>query len=187
MTASSPPARSTTRRPRPPTRGSAIGVGDRVATRRNDPTLGVANRDTWLVTDVQPDGSLRVTQDRQEGVTPGNRVGDETHNLPADYVRRHVELAYASTVYGVQGDTTHAAHTAIGEHTSAASAYVAMTRGRDTNIAHLLADSVDDAREQWIAVFGRDRADLGPAHAAELAAAEGVPLRRAPPGRGGVA
>ena len=47
-----------------------------------------------------------------------------------------------------------------------------MTRGRQTNIAHLVADSVDDAREQWIAVFARDRADLGPAHAAERAAAE---------------
>ena len=45
-----------------------------------------------------------------------------------------------------------------------------MTRGRETNIAHLLADSVDDAREQWIAVFGRDRADLGPSHARDVAA-----------------
>ena len=36
----------------------------------------------------------------------------------------------------------------------------------------LVADSVEDAREQWVAVFARDRADLGPAHAATLAAAE---------------
>ncbi|WP_448640187.1 hypothetical protein [Geodermatophilus sp. URMC 63] len=34
-------------------------------------------------------------------------------------------------------------------------------------------------RSQWIGVFGRDRADLGPAHAAELAAAEAA--RYAPP------
>ena len=58
----------------------------------------------------------------------------------------------------------------LGEHTSAASAYVAMTRGRDNNIAHLVAEDVDDARRQWEEVFGRDRADLGPAAAAEQAA-----------------
>ncbi|WP_028645074.1 hypothetical protein [Nocardioides sp. URHA0020] len=45
-----------------------------------------------------------------------------------------------------------------------------MTRGRERNVAHLVAESTDDARNQWIAVFGRDRADLGPAHVAQLAA-----------------
>ena len=47
-----------------------------------------------------------------------------------------------------------------------------MTRGRDTNTAHLVAEDLDDARQQWAAAFSRDRADLGPAHAAGLAAAE---------------
>jgi hypothetical protein len=60
----------------------------------------------------------------------------------------------------------------IGEHTGAASAYVGMTRGRTGNTAHLVAVDLADAREQWIAVFARDRADLGPAHAAHQAAAE---------------
>jgi hypothetical protein len=45
-----------------------------------------------------------------------------------------------------------------------------MTRARHRNRAHLVAESVDDARRQWIEVFGRDRADLGPAHAADVAA-----------------
>ena len=58
----------------------------------------------------------------------------------------------------------------LGEHTSAASAYVAMTRGRHNNVAHLVADDDDDARRQWEQVFARDRADLGPAAAAEQAA-----------------
>lgn len=35
----------------------------------------------------------------------------------------HVELAYATAVYGAQGETTHAAHLVLGEHTGAASAY----------------------------------------------------------------
>jgi hypothetical protein len=47
-----------------------------------------------------------------------------------------------------------------------------MTRGREANTAHLIAADLADAREQWIAVFTRDRADLGPAHAGQLAAAE---------------
>lgn len=73
-------------------------------------------------------------------------------------------------MYGAQGETVPSGHLLLGEHTGAASAYVAMTRGRDHNTAHLVADSVEDARGQWVEVFARDRADLGPAHAAQLAA-----------------
>ncbi|PZS14678.1 MAG: TrwC relaxase, partial [Pseudonocardiales bacterium] len=133
--------------------GERIGVGDRVATRRNDSTLRVANRDQWTVSAVHPDGTIAVA----------GESGERT--LPPDYVRAHLQLAYASTIHGVQGDTTSAAQVVIGEHTSAAGAYVAMTRGRETNSAHLIAGDLDDARQQWFAVFGRDRADLGPAHA----------------------
>ena len=53
----------------------------------------------------------------------------------------------------------------IGDSTGAAAAYVAMTRGRQSNIAHLVAESSEYARKLWAAVFSRDRADLGPAHA----------------------
>ena len=35
-----------------------------------------------------------------------------------------------------------------------------------------MAADLAEARQQWMAVFGRDRADLGPGHAAQLAAAE---------------
>ena len=58
----------------------------------------------------------------------------------------------------------------MGERTSAASAYVGMTRGRHDNVAHLVATDVDDARRQWEATFSRDRADLGPTVAAQRAA-----------------
>ena len=139
--------------------GERIGVGDQIATRRNDRDTDVANRDTWTVTGLRT-GALVVAGSR------GERV------LPAAYVRDHVELAYASTVYGAQAATTDAAHLVVGEHTGAAAAYVAMTRGRDSNTAHLVADTPQAARDQWIEVFSRDRADLGPAHAARLAAQE---------------
>jgi hypothetical protein len=142
------------------TAGERVGVGDRVATRRNDRGLDVANRETCTITRTSADGYLTVT----------GRGGPRS--LPATYVRENVELAYASTVYGAQGETVHRAHLVVGEHTSAAAAYVALTRGRAANTAHLIAESVEQARDQWIEAFGRDRADLGPAHAAELAATE---------------
>ena len=41
-------------------RGEQIGIGDRIATRRNDPILGVSNRQTWTVTGIGDDGSLVV-------------------------------------------------------------------------------------------------------------------------------
>jgi hypothetical protein len=163
--------------------GQPIGAGDRVVTRRNDRQLDVANRDTWTVLEVGRRGSLLVTPaaastgDVAGGVTPGDvrpRV------LPDDYVTAHVELAYATTAHGVQGETVTSAHVVIGEHTGAASAYVGMTRGRQANTAHLVGADVPEAREQWIAVFARDRADLGPAHAARRAAAD---LARYAPGR----
>jgi exodeoxyribonuclease V alpha subunit len=125
--------------------GQRIGAGDRITTRRNHRGLDVANRDTWTITGVDRHG---------------------------DYVRRHVELAYAATIHAVQGDTANSGHLVLGEHTGAAAAYVGMTRGRTNNTAHLVADTLDQAREQWITAFSHDRADLGPAHAADLAAAE---------------
>jgi ATP-dependent exoDNAse (exonuclease V) alpha subunit len=167
--------------------GERIGVGDRIATRRNDGGLGVANRDAWIVTAIDDHGQLSivpgdVTPDdgNHDNVTPGGggmhgnftRLPVRPRVLPADYVARFVELAYASTAYGVQGDTVSAAHLVVGERTGAAAAYVGMTRGRHSNTAHLVAEDLADAREQWIAVFARGRADLGPAHAAELAARE---------------
>jgi hypothetical protein len=121
----------------------------------------VANRDTWTLTGIAEDGTATLT-----GSTGQQAV------LPPSYVRQHVELAYASTSYGAQGETTSVGHLLLGEHTGAAGAYVGMTRGRDTNIAHLVAESIQDARAQWVGAFSRDRADLGPAHAARLAAGE---------------
>jgi ATP-dependent exoDNAse (exonuclease V) alpha subunit len=138
--------------------GEDLAVGDQVITRRNDWQLGVANREAWWVRAVNPDGSLRV----------GRYGGDTT--LPSSYVQRFVDLGYATTAHGAQGHTVEKAHLALSEHSSAALAYVGMTRGRTHNTAHLVADSTDQAREQWVATFQRDRSDLGPAHARQVAA-----------------
>jgi exodeoxyribonuclease V alpha subunit len=156
------------------TAGERLALGDVLATRRNDAGLDVANRDTWTVTHVGRDGSISLHGER------GGR------DLPVPYVREHVELAYATTVHGAQGSTTQAAHLLLGEHTTAAQAYVGMTRGRVSNTVHVIATDLDEAREQWVAVFARDRADLGPGQARETAARDAAryatrPARHVPP------
>ncbi len=133
--------------------GERIGLGDRVATRCNDSDLQVANRQTWTVTGMGDDGSLLLCGHGRE------------REVPPDYATRFVELAYATTVHGAQGDTVNRAHVALSDTTGAAAAYVALTRGRESNTAHVVTDSLEDARQQWVNVFSRDRADLGPAHA----------------------
>ncbi|MBM0124534.1 AAA family ATPase [Pimelobacter simplex] len=137
--------------------GEPLWVGDQITTRRNDRDLDIANRDHWTVIGTDRHGNLEVRGDRG------------TRTLPRAYTEAHVELAYATTVHGAQGDTVDHAHFAINETTGAAATYVAMTRGRHTNTAHLVATTIDDARQQWLTTFKRDRADLGPAHARERA------------------
>jgi len=136
------------------TGGARIGAGDLIVTRRNDLDVEVANRDTWTVTSVHGDGALTVTPTAGSGL-----AGQRT--LPAGYVRRHVELGYAGTVHGVQGQTAHTGHLVLDEYTNAAAAYVGMTRGRTANTVHLIAADLADARGQWSAAAGRGRVDLG--------------------------
>ncbi|MWV75897.1 MobF family relaxase [Rathayibacter rathayi] len=115
--------------------GNRAGIGDLVVTRRNDRRLRsnrgrdfVANGDTWTVLARTTGGELKVKSLRHDGVL----------TLPAEYVRDHVELAYASTINRVQGMTVDRAHILVDpEATSREQLYVAATRGRDTN--HLYA------------------------------------------------
>ena len=132
-----PPVTSTTAadaRPPQPASGSGSGTGSPPAA--TTPTSDVANRETWTVTGIgarrQPASSIG-----QRPATGRSRPGTRAE---------HVELAYATTVHGAQGETVDRAHVVIGEHTGAASAYVGMTRGRADNTAHLVAETVEDAR-----------------------------------------
>ena len=53
--------------------------------------------------------------------------------LPADYVREHVELAYATTAYRAQGRTVATAHALVSPTTTREVLYVSATRGREAN------------------------------------------------------
>jgi ATP-dependent exoDNAse (exonuclease V) alpha subunit len=110
--------------------GTKAYAGDTIATRRNDPTLtttsgdAVRNRHTWIVDAVNADGTV-VVSDLDHGTT----------RLPAAYVAEHVELGWAVTGYGNQGITADAGIAVIEPAASRAHIYVAMTRGRERNIA----------------------------------------------------
>ena len=69
-----------------------------------------------------------------------DQTGPTACTLPATYVRRHVELAYATTVHRAQGMTTDTAHVLADAATTREAFYVAMTRGRSSNKAYLVLD-----------------------------------------------
>ena len=108
--------------------GGTAGAGDKVVTRQNDRRLGtgrgwVRNGDQWTVAITHDDGSM--TLQRVKGT--GNVV------LPADYVAKHVELAYASTAHRAQGRSVDTAHAMVSPTTTREVLYVSATRGREHN------------------------------------------------------
>lgn len=143
--------------------GLPIGAGDLIQTRKNNTELGVANRQQWVVQHVEQDGSLRV---REAG---DGRKRQRTVRLPAEYVAEYAHLSYAATAYGVQGATVDGAHTILTDATNAASVYVGMTRGRESNVLHIVAENQADARARFIEAMERDRADRGLTDATERA------------------
>jgi hypothetical protein len=120
--------------------GTVAGVGDLVQARRNGwellgwqgNTHAPINRTTYRVTALRPDGGLTVAP--LLPAADGPRRG-ELIQLPPGYVTEHLALGYASTVHAAQGRTVDTAHLVLGPGTSAGSAYVGLTRGRDTNTA----------------------------------------------------
>ena len=115
-----------------PADGTTARIGDRVATRRNRPDLlstggePVRNRHTWTVQAIDADGAVTVDHAERGSVT-----------LPADYVTANVELGWAVTGYGNQGDTVDIAYAILEPGTDRSDAYVALTRGRRANYAFI--------------------------------------------------
>ncbi|CEG97208.1 Conjugal transfer protein [Propionibacterium freudenreichii] len=143
--------------------GLPIGAGDVIQTRRNDTTLGVANRQQWVVQQVNDDGTVYARE------TASGRKNPRTVTLPSEYVAEHAHLSYAATAYGVQGATANGSHTVLSEATSAAGIYVGMTRGREMNRLHVVAIDMANARAQFIEAMERDPADRGLDHATKQA------------------
>jgi conjugative relaxase-like TrwC/TraI family protein len=137
--------------------GLTAGRGDRIVTREIDryltdgtqPTDGTAsgavrgrradgfvrNGQQWVIERARRDGSLVVRLLGGDG-----QPGATAVTLPTEYVRRHVELGYATTVHRAQGMTTDTAHVLADAATTREAFYVAMTRGRSSSKAYLVLD-----------------------------------------------
>ena len=121
--------------------GQSAGVGDLVITRQNNRLLKagrrwVKNGDCWTVTATNPDSSMTVQR----------LGGREQVILPADYVKTHIELGYATTTQRAQGRTVSTAHAMVSPTTTREALYVAVTRGRKSN--HLYVDTEWDPEPQ---------------------------------------
>jgi hypothetical protein len=146
--------------------GFRIGAGDRVMTRVNDHQMGVTNRQTWVVARVHGDGGLLLRDPKADD--PRRRL---TYVTP-QYVRSSVQLAYAATTHAVQGETSRHGTLLLTAETDHAGVYVGLSRGRDSNVVHMVAKNAEAAVEQWVEAAGRNRADLGLGKATRVAEKE---------------
>lgn len=120
-----------------------IFVGDVVQTRRNDSATDVQNRQNWVVRSVFAEQVMLASANDSTDL----RV------ISHEYARSHLHLAYATTVYGVQGETTDLA--VVGPGVDAAGFYVGMTRGRKNNEAIVVASNRPSAIEQLVETMER--------------------------------
>ena len=109
--------------------GQRAGVGDEVVDPGEQPApvhrpaVGEKRRPLGWSRATNPDGSMAVRRLDGQGEVA----------LPADYVREHVELAYATTAYRAQGRTVATAHALVSPTTTREVLYVSATRGREDN------------------------------------------------------
>ena len=117
--------------------GNQASAGDLIVTRKNARALRSGrhwahNGATWHVQAVSADGAMLVT--------PTADPGAEAIHLPADYVSSQVELGYATTIHRAQGRTVDDCHVVVTPDMGRQALYVGMTRGRSTNVAHVVTD-----------------------------------------------
>ena len=154
-------------------RGQQIGVGDLIISRRNDPTIdfhhstpnaeslpSVRNGNRWRVAAI----------DTETNRVAAERLDDHARVIfGANYLRDHVSLGYAVTVHSAQGVTADASHAVLGENSSRALLYVAMTRGRHANTARIYERAIDAHEYGRQGTDGTHVADRGDSReAAEL-------------------
>lgn len=139
--------------------GQVIFVGDVVQTRRNDNSLDVQNRQNWIVKTIGKDHAILAA----------STDTTDLRKVSLDYAAAHIHLAYATTVYGVQGETTN--HALVGPGVDAAGLYVGLTRGKQHNAAVLVAPTKDVAQAQLVEMMQRHPAEetIGKSRAAAQA------------------
>lgn len=125
--------------------GLEAAVGDVVVTRKNNSKYvvkssdggrvgRVKNGDLWTVAEIGDDGSLRLR----------NQISGGEVTVAADYITDNVQLGYATTVHRSQGMTVGSCHVLAAANMDRQSLYVAMTRGKKTNIVYAANDELPD-------------------------------------------
>ena len=115
--------------------GNQAGVGDLVRARLNTEIDAggrkLTNRDTLKVTALRgPDAEVR--RQRQDGTWTG------PFRVPRSYLAHNAELGYGGNVHVAQGRTVDTAHLLVTDSLSRQALYVGMTRGRESNTAHVV-------------------------------------------------
>jgi conjugative relaxase-like TrwC/TraI family protein len=124
-------------------RDQRVRAGDLIMSRNNDPTIAVVaapgRRRGRQVDQVRNGNRWRVVRvDATRQRVSAERTTDRSRVMfEGDYLGQHITLGYAATVHSAQGVTADTAHAILGDGASRAMAYVAMTRGRNTNHAYL--------------------------------------------------
>jgi hypothetical protein len=127
------------------------GVNDLVQARRIARHLvgyegnraGPVNRQQYRVLSTRDDGGLVVVPVLGRGDDGAEQHG-QALTLPGSYVTEHIELGYAATEYSIQGVTVGTSHNLATPQTSRGAFYMAMTRGQDSNTAHMATQTVPD-------------------------------------------
>lgn len=128
-------------------RGQKVAVGDVIISRRNDPTIAfhhstpnaqslpsVRNGNRWRVAGIDTERNLLGAERLDDGARVVFNRG---------YFSEHVSLGYAVTVHSAQGVTADVCLAVLSEDASRNLFYVAMTRGRHANSAHIYERSTE--------------------------------------------
>lgn len=120
--------------------GLLASVGDVITTRKNNRQLAISatdfvrNGDRWTITEIREDGGIRA-----------QHLGSQKHVvIPAEYVKKSVQLGYARTIHGAQGITADTCHTIATGGEARQLAYVALSRGKFANHLYMASASTGD-------------------------------------------
>lgn len=123
-------------------RDLTISQGDRVRFTRSDTDRGYVANSLWEVAGFTDEGAIRFRQGDQEKIVDPQAMTED----------RHIDLAYALTVYGVQGASEHFAIALTGTEggrkrmASLESTYVTLSRAKEH--VQVYTDNLEDWQQQ---------------------------------------
>ena len=122
--------------------GNEASQGDLVRATRNAKSIDtggqpLANRDVLRLDHL---GEHEATARRLTGTKDGQHQYGPAFTVPRTYLEQHSALAYGGNIFTGQGRTVDDSYQLFTDATSRESFYVAMTRGRDRNIAGVVTE-----------------------------------------------